>query len=60
MIKCIYGTKIGDSILQDEDGTIICTYPDTFYEKGLTCYWMLKLIGYRWEILRVLVVLKEE
>lgn len=57
-IKCIYGTKLGDSILIDEDGSIVPIHPDTFYEVNLSGYWELKKVGMKWEILRVLVVPK--
>ena len=54
MIKCIYATKIGDSLLRDEDGSLHTIFPDTFYERGSKGYWMLKRIGMTWKILRVL------
>lgn len=57
-IKCIYGTKLGDSILIDEDGSIVPIHPDTFYEVNLSGYWNLKQVGMKWEILQVLVVPK--
>jgi len=40
--KCILATKIGDSILRNEDGTLQFIYPDTFYEQGLKGYWDLR------------------
>ena len=56
-IKCILATKIGDSLLRDEEGNLLPIYPDTFYEKGIKGYWMLKQIGMTWVILRVMVML---
>ena len=55
MIKCVYATKIGDSLLRDEEGSLLSIYPNTFYEKGIEGYWMLKRIGDFWVIERVLV-----
>ena len=56
MIKCVYATKIGDSLLRDEEGVLLSIYPDTFYERGIKGYWMLKQVGNSWVIQRVLVV----
>lgn len=56
MIKCIRGTKIGDSLLRNEDGNLQSIYPDTFYPKGIEGYWMLKRIGNWWKILKVLII----
>lgn len=44
-IKCILGQKVGDSLIRDENGNLISIYPDTFYEKGIKGYWMLKRVG---------------
>lgn len=55
MIKCIRGTKIGDSLIRNEDGSLQSIYPDTFYPKS-TGYWMLKRIGNWWKIIKVLIV----
>ena len=55
MIKCVYATKIGDSLLRDEEGVLLSIYPDTFYERGIKGYWMLKQVGNFWVIVRVLV-----
>lgn len=60
MIKCVYATKIGDSILQDEDGSPIFIYPNTFYKKGAKGWWMLKRIETWWVIIRVLDKPKHE
>ena len=54
-IKCVYATKIGDSLLRDEEGSLILIHPDTFYDRGVSGYWMLKKIGSNWKILRVLI-----
>lgn len=54
MIICVHGTKIGDSLLRDEVGNLLFLYPDTFYIKGIIGYWMLKRVGTRWQILKVL------
>lgn len=56
MIKCIYGTKVGDSLIRNEDGSLQSIYPDTFHPTGTTGYWMLKRIGDWWKILKVLIV----
>lgn len=56
MIKCIRGTKVGDSLIRNEDGSLQSIYPDTFYPKGIIGYWMLKRIGDWWKILKVLIV----
>lgn len=56
MIKCIRGTKVGDSLIRNEDGSLQSIYPDTFYSKGIIGYWMLKRIGDWWKILKVLIV----
>lgn len=56
MIKCIRGTKVGDSLIRNEDGSLQSIYPDTFYPKGIIGYWMLKRIGDWWKILKVLII----
>lgn len=53
-IICVYATKIGDSLLRDEEGNLITIYPDLFYEKSLKGFWMLKKIGGWWKIIRYL------
>lgn len=53
-IICVKATKIGDSLLRDEVGSLILIHPDSFYEKGLEGFWMLKRIGYNWKIIRFL------
>lgn len=58
MIRCVYGTKIGDSLIQNEDGSFQSIYPDTFYNKGITGYWQLKRIENWWKIIKVLFVCK--
>ena len=55
MIKCFYGTKVGDSIIRDEYGVLQSIYPNLFYPTGMKAYWMLKQIGYFWVVIRVLV-----
>lgn len=51
-IKCILGQKVGDSLIRDENGNLISIYPDTFYERGIKGYWMLKRMGDWWIILK--------
>lgn len=58
MIICLLGTKVCDSLLRDEEGNLYSIHPDTFYECNCKCYWMIKMVGMRWKILRVLGVLK--
>lgn len=60
MIKCIYGTKIGDSLIRNEDGSLQSIYPDTFYQRGIAGYWMLKRIGDWWKIIKFLGVKQRE
>lgn len=54
MIICVKGTKIGDSLIRDEDGNLLSLYPDTFYPRFTVAYWMLKDLGDRWQILKYL------
>lgn len=54
MIKCVYATKLGDSLLRDEEGNLLSIYPDTFYKKGTEGYWMLKYTCNWWKIIRFL------
>lgn len=53
-IKCVKGQKIGDSLLMLENNSLLSIYPDTFYERGIEGYWMLKKVGNWLEILRFL------
>lgn len=53
-IKCVKGQKIGDSLLMLEDNNLLSIYPDTFYERGIEGYWMLKKAGNWLEILKFL------
>jgi hypothetical protein len=59
VIKCILATKVGDSLLCEDDGSLQPIYPNTFYEVGIKAYWMLKLIGNYWIVVRVLIVKSE-
>lgn len=51
--KCIFGTKVGDSLLRNEDGKLISVFPDEFYKSGSRGYWLLKRHRNWWKILRV-------
>lgn len=53
-IKCVKGQKVGDSLLKLEDGVLLPIYPDTFYDRGLNGFWMLKRIGDWLKILKFL------
>lgn len=53
-IKCVKGQKIGDSLLKLDDGNLLSIYPDTFYNKGLKGFWMVKRIGDWLKILKFL------
>ena len=56
MIKCVHGSKIGDSLIRTDDGNLQSIYPDTFYPRNVSAYWMLKRIGNWWKIIKVLIV----
>lgn len=53
-IKCVKGQKVGDSLIQLEDESLQPIYPDTFYNRFIKAYWMLKRVGDTWIILKVL------
>ena len=53
-IKCVKGRKVGDSLLKLEDGALLPIYPDTFYDRGLKGFWMIKKIGDWLKILKFL------
>ena len=52
--KCVKGQKIGDSLILLENGNLQPIYPDTFYNRFVEAYWMLKRIGNTWKILKFL------
>lgn len=54
MIKCVYGEKIGDTVIRDDDGNLCFVYSDHTYPIGWECYWCLKRIGYTWKIIDTL------
>lgn len=54
MIICIKATKVADSLLEFDNGNLFPIYPDTFYNKGTKGYWMLKQIGYQYQIIKYL------
>ena len=57
MIRCVKAKKIGDSLLRDEDGSLISILPDTFYDvDDRWGYWQLLKYPYTYKILRVLYV----
>ncbi len=53
-IICIKGKKVGDSVIRTEDNNSVCIYPDTFYERDMVGFWMLKKMGDWWTILKFL------
>ena len=53
-IKCVKGQKIGDSLLKLDNGNLLSIYPDTFYDRGLKGFWMIKRIGNWLKILKFL------
>lgn len=53
-IKCVKGQKIGDSLLELDNGNFLSIYPDTFYDRGLKGFWMIKKIGDWLKILKFL------
>ena len=53
--KTILATKIGDTILKDEDGSLIYVEQDSFYPRGMYGYWLLFYRDYKWYIDSVLV-----
>lgn len=54
MVKCIYGEKILDCCLRDEDGNLVFIYPETFYPKGEIGYWQLKQWLNGWKVINFL------
>ena len=54
-IKCIYGVKVADSLIKDDDGNFVSVYYDDFYEIGTKGYWMIKRIQNQWRIVRLLI-----
>lgn len=56
MIKCIYGMKIGDSLIRNEDGSLQSIYPETFYRRNALGYWMIKKVDNWWMVLKVLFI----
>lgn len=55
MIICVKGYKVGDSLIREEDGSLLPVYPDTFYPRNVLGYWNLKRIGNYWVIIKVLL-----
>ena len=53
-IKWVKGQKIGDSLLKLDNGNLLSVYPDTFYDRGLEGFWMIKRIGDWLRILKFL------
>ena len=53
-IKCVKGQKVGDSLILLENGNLQPIYPDTFYDRGLKGFWMIKRIGDWLKILKFL------
>lgn len=60
MIKCIYGRKVSDLLLRDEEGGYLSVFPDPNYQQNFDAFWMLKEVGNRWKILRMLGMLESE
>ena len=56
MIKCIYGMKIGDSLIRNEDGSLQSIYPETFYRRNALGYWMIKKVDNWCVVLKVLFI----
>jgi hypothetical protein len=40
-IFTLFAKRVGDSVLQLENGEFICHFPDTFYEHNITGYWQM-------------------
>lgn len=55
LTKTILATKIGDTILRTEDGSLIYVFEDTHYQRNLFGYWLLMYINYKWQIVRFLL-----
>ena len=53
-IKCVKGQKIGDSLLLVDNGELLSIYPDTFYNRNVEGFWMLKRIDDRFKIIKFL------
>lgn len=52
--KTVKGKKIGDSIIQLENGDLQFIYPDTFYKQEVMGFWLLKTLGRVYTIERFL------
>lgn len=50
--RTIYGTKIGETILLDENGSPVYVIKDTFYPIGLSGYWLIKSSDNQCQIIR--------
>ena len=49
--------KIGDSLIRDDEGSLISIEPDTFFEvDNRVGYWQLLPKNHRFQILRVLFI----
>lgn len=53
--KTILATKISDTILSNEDGSLFYVAQDDFYPKGLFGYWQLFYRNNTWYIDSILV-----
>ena len=56
MFCCVKGFKVGDSLIRKEDGSLLSIYPDTFYDRGVDGYWLLRKIGDFWVVVKVLLI----
>lgn len=59
-IKCVKGQKVGDSLLELEDGSLQPIFPETFYNRNIMGYWMLKQLGYKWKVEKFILAKKDK
>lgn len=56
--KTVLATKLGRTILELEDGSILYIATDTFYPEGMYGFWQLKWSHSKWEIKKFLAPLE--
>lgn len=54
MFKVIKGFKVGDSLIRDELGNLFSVFPDTFYERNIEMYFLLRKYLGTWKIVKAI------
>ena len=55
MIRCFLGKKVGDSLIELDNGDLLSIIPDLLYQRDVWMYFMLKEAYNTRKILRVIV-----